>query len=286
MTIKSIGRKDTNFNQLITYLHQHDREQQEGFTFLHNIWVAPDNLDGIEQAFKTNNTYRRKRTNGIGQYHEVMSFHPDDAPYIKEHTELLEDMARVYLELRAPHAIALARPHIDTKHIHLHFMISPNEQGSKQNIRLTKKQFQALRRTMEEYQLKYYPDLKHSYVHSRDSKRYETEKALFTTKSHKVWQMNERGMDTEEKNYVKNRVGELLQQARDEQSLFQLAEQEQMEVYRYRGKLTGVIFNGRKYRFRRLLGKEHEGVNKVGEWNKNLKMYDNSRERTQLEQGF
>ena len=68
--------------------------------------------------------------------------------------------------------IAIARPHSDKEHLHLHFMISPNELQNAQSIRLNKKEFEALRRTIEEYQLERYPELQHSYVHSRDQDRY------------------------------------------------------------------------------------------------------------------
>ena len=81
---------------------------------------------------------------------------------LKKYPEILEDLAQVYLELRAPDALGIARVHTDKDHVHLHFMISPNEIGTTKSIRLTKKQFQALRRTIEEYQVTYYPELKKS----------------------------------------------------------------------------------------------------------------------------
>lgn len=254
--IKSIGRKDCNFRQLIHYLHQQDGGQQEGFTYLHNInSAAPDDLTGIEQAFKNNNQYRKNRKNGIGQYHEVMSFDPEDTQVLKQHPEILEDLARVYLELRAPDAVAIARPHSDKRHLHLHFMISPNEFGSNKAIRLSKKQFQALRRTIEEYQLQHYPELSRSYVHSRDREKYQGKDV---TRTHKEWQMHQRTDKPQDKHQLVSTVSDVLARANDEGEFQQLLLEKGLEPYRYRGKLQGVVFKGRKYRFGRLLGKSRQ----------------------------
>ena len=65
-TIKSIGRKDANFGQLITCLHKQEGGSETSFTLLHNIFdVSPNDMKGIEQAFKENNRYRKKRKNGV-----------------------------------------------------------------------------------------------------------------------------------------------------------------------------------------------------------------------------
>ena len=276
--IKSIGRKDSNFKQLIHYLHKLDGGEKEMFTYLHNLsGVMPDDLEGIEEAFKNNNAFRRKRKNGIGQYHEVMSFHPDDTAYLQEHPEILEDLARVYLGLRAPHTLAIARPHTDKNHLHLHFMISPNELGSSKSIRLSKKQFQALRRTMESYQLEYYPELTKSYVQSRDKEKYE-ERAQ--TQRHKEWQMGKRGVGILDKERLASVVKEALAKT-DDLAVFQdMLGKEGVEVYRYRGKVQGVVYNGRKYRFGRLLGAD-EGMKKIVDgWNVGVRWIGRNRSKS------
>lgn len=267
--IKSIGRKDTNFGQLINYLHRLDGGERETFTYLHNMsGLASDDLNGMKQSFINNNCYRRKRKNGVGQYHEVMSFHPDDTQYLEQHPEILEDLARIYLELRAPDAIAIARPHTDKDHLHLHFMISPNELGNSKSIRLSKAQFQALRRTIEKYQLQQYPELTKSYVHSRDQEKYREQ---VKTQSHKEWQMLQRGMGIKDKVEIAATVAAVLDSTNDLKTFQSFLHKNGIEIYRYQGRLQGVVYNGRKYRFSRLLEKGSVRMNIIDGWNKRLK---------------
>lgn len=267
--IKSIGRKDTNFKQLIDYLHRLDGGEEETFTYVHNmLGVAPDDVKGMEQAFQDNNQYRRKRKNGIGQYHEVMSFHPEDRETLLQHPEILEDLARVYLELRAPGTVAIARPHTDKNHLHLHFMISANELGKAKSIRLSKQKFQAIRRTIEDYQLVYYPELKGSYVHSRDQGKYHGQEYEQTTVSnHNERQMEKRGLMVHDKKELSSTVRALLNNTDDMQEFKQILNDYKIETYQYKGRLQGVKFNGRKYRFGRLLPKNSQEMEVVNKWN-------------------
>ena len=100
--IKSIGRKDTKFGQLISYLHKEDGGAALTWTYLHNMnGVEPDDLKGMENAFTANDTFRKKRKNGVGQYHEIISFHGKDAEAIRQNPEILWDFTRIYMELRA-----------------------------------------------------------------------------------------------------------------------------------------------------------------------------------------
>lgn len=282
-TIKSIGRKDNNFQQLIGYLHREDGAGSNTFTYLHNIiGVEPDDLDGMEQAFRQNDVYRRKRKNGVGQYHEVMSFHPDDTVVLQQHPEILEDLARIYLELRAPDAPAIARPHTDKKHLHLHFMISPNKLESKKSIRLSKAQFQAIRRTIEEYQLQYYPHLHHSYVHSRDKEKYQ-QVAKENNPSHRVWQMEKRGMARDDLSFLKEQVATVLERVSKEEVFQEALRKVNIQPYFYHNKLRGVVYGGRKYRFSRLLEKEGKALLQLEKWNSSRRGDRKDRDRQSLD---
>ena len=276
--IKSIGRKDTNFKQLIDYLHRKDGEEQELFTYLHNISsVSPDDIKGMEQVFVNNNQYRKKRKNGIGQYHEVMSFHPEDTTILKKYPEILEDFAQVYLELRAPDSLAIARVHTDKDHIHLHFMISPNEVDSSKSIRLTKKQFQALRRTVEEYQVAYYPELKKSYAQSRNKQKdrvqenEKTEKEKSGRRNHTVQQMKKRGVMLSDKKDIGTTVEAFLDSTNDLETFQNALKGHNVDTYYYKGRLQGVVYNGRKYRFSRLLDKGAKPMEQIELWNQKIK---------------
>ncbi len=292
--IKSIGRKDASFGQLVDYLHKKEKKigvdekvphakainelvyyisqedkdvpKEETFSYLHNILgVSPDDLESIKEAFKENDQYRIERRGGVAQYHEVMSFHPKDTAVLKDNPEIVEDMARAYLELRAPNGLGIAKLHVDKEHMHLHFMISPNEVGSSNSIRMSKSEFNAVCKTIQKYQLEQYPELKHSYVQERDEERYQSQREA-------------------DKAYVKEALEEAFEKATDEKSFAALAEKAGLETYTYRDKLNGVKYDGEKYRFSRLLGNEHTGVDKVKEWNELLKPTEKKQEEEVLKE--
>lgn len=285
--IKSIGRKDTNFGQLIDYLHREDGAEQDSFTYLHNITgIDAEDMKGMTQAFTKNNEYRKKRKNGVGQYHEVMSFHPEDTAILKKHPEILEDLAQVYLELRAPDALSIARVHTDKEHIHLHFMISPNEVGSHKSIRLTKKKFQALRRTIEEYQLTYYPELQHSYAQAREGKQTKKKASSKTSEvqsgrqDHTIQQMKKRGINLVDKKEMASTVKALIHNTNDFTEIQSNLQEYGADVYYYKGNLQGVKYNGRKYRFSRLLEKGSEQMKWVESFNEKGKKKQRGRDDT------
>lgn len=284
--IKSISRKDSNFKQLLDYIHRHDGGEIGTFTYLHNILdVAPDDTEGMQRAFTINNAYRKKRKGGVGQYHEVISFHPDDAQAIQENPAILEDIARVYLELRASGAIAIARPHIDKEHVHIHCMISPNELESSKSIRLSKKQFQALQKTMQEYQLHYYPQLKNSYVERRDVDKYHRQEKE-APQRHTEQQMKKRGVATQRLDFLKKRVPELLSSVNQEGNMSAVFEQTGIEPYYYRNRLQGVWYEGKKYRFRRLLAPQSTEMMKLNRWNELRKKVVQQERKKEQRQGL
>ena len=292
--IKSIGRKDTNFHQLIDYLHRQDGAEQDSFTYLHNLpGIVSDDVQGMVTAFVANNQYRKKRKNGVGQYHEVMSFHPEDTAVLQKYPEIVEDLAQVYLELRAPDALGIARVHTDKDHVHLHFMISPNEIGTSKSIRLTKKQFQALRRTIEEYQLMHYPELSQSYVQSRETgeqrkqRKQTSPQEQSARRTHTLHQMKKRGamQNHFDKKEIGSTVKAMLWEAKGmtvEEFKSQI-ESYGAEVYYYRGRLQGVKYNDRKYRFSRLLPKDSPQMEWVDAVNEKRREQERGRDYMELD---
>ncbi|MEL7534909.1 MAG: relaxase/mobilization nuclease domain-containing protein, partial [Bacteroidota bacterium] len=70
--------------------------------------------------YRYNETFReRKRTNSVILTHEILSFHPGDTPYLS--VEIIEDLARKYIELRNPNGIYLGAIHLAKDHYHVHF---------------------------------------------------------------------------------------------------------------------------------------------------------------------
>ena len=100
------------------------------------------------------------RRNGVVLYHEILSFHPEDRERLTP--ALLEDLARQWLALRAPQALAYGRVHYDRGHVHVHLLLSANGVHSPRRIRLSRAAFGRAKRELERYQIEHYPQLVHS----------------------------------------------------------------------------------------------------------------------------
>jgi len=276
-TIKIKARKDSQFRQLVDYLHHDDIEQEGSFTYVHNIILDdPENTKGIVKAFMENDAHRRRRSNGVGQYHEMMSFHPEDSAYLKENPEVLEDFARIYLELRAPNALAVARPHFDKDHVHIHFMVSANEIGSKKSTRMSKAELAHLKKELGRLQ-EHYPELRNSYNHNRPLRSPSLSAA---TQSDAGVQMQKRGARPTLKEKLAGKVKNYLKEAGDIPTFKGPLEKDGLELYYRRGRPQGILHEGKKYRFVTLLGKGSPEVEKLSKLHEREKSRENGLELT------
>ena len=81
------------------------------------------------------------------------------------------DVGQEYLRHRAPNQMAFGAVHFDTDHIHLHLMISANEVGKRERVRLTKAEFAEIQKTVEAFTLARYGELAQTRVYDRDRPR-------------------------------------------------------------------------------------------------------------------
>ncbi|KAA3625757.1 MAG: hypothetical protein DWQ02_21160 [Bacteroidetes bacterium] len=175
--VEYISEKENSFNQLLGYINKEDDKNFQSLTFLHNISGIPENdIAGITQAFQNNDSFRRQRKNGVVQYHEIISFSPKDREILEKDPDILLDMARKYLDWRAPNSLAIARPHFDTDHIHIHIMISGNQYMSRETSRVSQTEFNQIKQKLHEYQLEQYPELVHSIIEEHNEPKPKLEK--------------------------------------------------------------------------------------------------------------
>ena len=162
MIVKTIRWHTRSFNRLVDYVAK-DAEREESFAVLHNL--RPGDLPSIAEQFRANDAYRKERANGVVLYHEILSVSDLDREAVTP--EILEDLCRHYLELRAPNALAFAQPHFDKGHLHIHIGISGVEYKSRKTLRMDNAQFERVRRGLEEYQRQHYgEELKNSVVYT------------------------------------------------------------------------------------------------------------------------
>lgn len=161
MIVKTIRWKTCSFSRLVDYISR-DAEHDESFAVLHNL--RPGNLPSIAQQFRANDAYRKERANGVVLYHEILSVSDLDRDSVTP--QILEDLCRHYLEIRAPNALAFAQPHFDKGHLHIHIGISGVEYKSRKTLRMNNAQFERIRRGLEKYQREHYgEELQHSFVY-------------------------------------------------------------------------------------------------------------------------
>lgn len=163
MIIKTFSRKSPNFAQLIHYITQDRPHNQQPIRFFQCL--PSQNIEHIIQAFQENDQYRIFRKNGNACYHSILSFHALDSSLIT--AEMLYDLTSQYLQLRAPHTPCFAQSHHDKDHVHVHALISGNKYRSSITTRQSRKEFYQLRVSLEQYQERQYPELKHSLVYER-----------------------------------------------------------------------------------------------------------------------
>lgn len=244
MIVKIKLQKKPNFKKLLEYmLHDKDRlfdKNKKSFLITHNL--KGNALAHWVNQYKENETFRKhKRINSVILSHEIVSWHKDDAKHIT--LEKLEQMAREYIKLRNPRGMFVAVPHFDKQHYHIHFCVSGIEYRTGKVMRLSREKLQALKKDFQQFQITRFPELSHSIVgHGKG------EKPLF---SDKEFQMKLNGRETD-KEKILAVLKTCYNKANSKESFFELVKECGLNPYERGGKITGLVFQNRKFRLKRL----------------------------------
>lgn len=255
MILKLKTRKNIySAKQLVNYLLSDKGKIKTPFdeyTYLQNINRL--SLRTLHRDFLDNHKFQKKRKGSTALYHEILSIHKEDRDRVT--SPMLRDLAQTYIRMRGvENAIVLSRVHFE-EHIHIHFMISSNEYRSEKRLRMSKKQMKDLLRDFESYHQSKYPELSNSIVHLNKPQREKTnyQKEDQNRRRENEYQMKQRtGKKPSQKQKVYSIVERLMSNASNFEELVRTIQQEnEVQIYSYRGKIKGVIFqkNGRKFRF-------------------------------------
>jgi hypothetical protein len=160
MVIKSMSRTSVSFRQLLRYMEK--GAVKEKMNLVHNLRTETGDIVAIEREFLDNSRYLKDRKNGVVLYHEILSFSSKDREQLS--AQVMEDLTRKYLVMRAPEALGYAVAHTNTSNVHIHIMISGNLLYSEKKLRQSKEDFARIKQNMEVYQKAMYPELTHSIV--------------------------------------------------------------------------------------------------------------------------
>ncbi len=241
-----MSRKTASFGQLLRYVNK--PKEKSNLAVLHNLQAVSDqNLERIEREFLENNCFCPARKNGVRLYHEILSFSDQDGDRLTP--DILCDIAYKYLEMRAVGALAYAKVHLDTDCPHIHVIISGNLIKSGKKLRISRGRFRSIKKALERYQVKKYPELTHSVVahgEAREPRRTAGERE----RSRRL--NKERKKSRSKKEIVHDQVLECLC-ACSEQDFLKSLDEACFEFY-LRGKTAGVLelSTGKKYRIKTL----------------------------------
>ncbi|MCT4665127.1 MAG: relaxase/mobilization nuclease domain-containing protein [Flavobacteriales bacterium] len=245
MIIKSKSHKGRNaFKTVIEYMFKEDHNAE--FVYK-KLLRTQDKESWVRQYEACEGNRQIKRSNGIKLHHEIMSFNPKDTESISR--VMLKDFAKKYVQLRNPKALSLVVAHFEKNHVHLHFCFSAIDYGTGKSNRLSRKEFSEVKQNIQKYQLDKYPELEHSLVnHSKSKKK--------TKISEKEMQMRLRIGEVSEKEQLYYKVQSIFHASPDIPSFVHTLKHNGIEPYIRNGKLTGIHYGNRKYRFKTLGIKE------------------------------
>jgi hypothetical protein len=244
MVLKIKSHKKSCHKLLDYMLHDKDRlfdSKGRSFVIAHNL--KGNNLKEWEQQFIKNETYRKqKRKKNVFVTHEILSWNRLDAKNMS--LEKMEAMAREYINLRNPNGMYIAVPHFDKEHYHVHLCVSGVEYRTGKTLRLSKKELVNVKKGIQDYQIAKYPELSHSIVqHGKKEKSLESEQE---------YQYRRRTGRESDKSQVIGILKTSYKKALSKTDFFEMLHLPDVSTYSRRGKVTGVVYKGRKFRFNRL----------------------------------
>jgi hypothetical protein len=212
----------------------------ESFAITHNL--RGEEIEDWVQQFQENEKYRQynhKKKNYLT--HEIISFHKEDVKNIS--LEKMEDMAREYIQLRNPKGMYVAIPHFDRQNFHIHLCVSAIEYKSGKSLRMSKQQFQELKKNIQKYQQEKYPELSKSVVeHGKNG----------INISDKEYQMKLRTGRITEKEKVIGILKDCFKKGISKSDFLIKVQEAGLKTYDRGGKTTGILFGKHKFRFSRL----------------------------------
>lgn len=248
MIIKSLSRKargsapsggrrggGSPFAALTRYMNR-GIEEEEGRAVLWHNFFGSDRMTEREivAEFEANARLLEARKNGNVLYHEILSFSRGYTAQGEVLDRMVADIGQEYLRERAADQLGYGVIHRDTDHVHLHLMISANEAGKSNRVRLSKKEFSEVQKRVEQYAIEHYPDMAQTRVYAQ-----ERGKEKLKTDAQEQAMKVRTGLPSR-KEQAKATLHQIFARASSFEELGELAKSAGISFYQ-RGKSTGVI---------------------------------------------
>lgn len=241
-----MSRKTPSFNQLIAYMNLGASSRENNI--YHNVFSRK--AEEIETEFRDNLRYVPKRKNGVTLYHEVISITRSKQLDQEEQIEILRQVIYKYIQERAGNNLVYGVLHDDkADNLHYHLLISSNALESAKKHRLSKSQFDSVKRNLELYVLECHPELEQQKLISKDKQSLDTQNSKEKL-SNKGAELKRRTGKTPQRELVKESLLNIFASATTRQEFIELMESEGFQLYK-RGKHWGILneHTNRKHRF-------------------------------------
>jgi uncharacterized protein YjhX (UPF0386 family) len=259
MIIKSMSRKHASFAQLIDYIEGEAKLRSRKYSVFHNTYSRT--TDRLKAEFMENSEHLRYRKNGVYLYHEVISItraHQSQQTQQDEREDqqkiALKQIVEEYLHHRGKHNLAYAVLHEDTEHLHFHIVMSANEVGERDRVRLSKEKFAEIQTNLEQWVLEKHPELEQKAVFHKNQTEAERqqrkEKKDHLSKAGE--ELKRRGGKTSIRDDMQEKLADIFTTATDPRHFADLLEKAGFKLYQ-RGQQHGVTDSqGKKYRLNKL----------------------------------
>jgi uncharacterized protein (DUF1499 family) len=251
MIIKSKSWLSNNVGKLFNYI-----DKEDSFEIFNNFKSREGDKSTAIREMYHQNSLKRRRVNGknISHFHEILSLSKKDEAHVS--LDMLHTLATEYIRLRCPNSLCYAKAHLHGKNKHVHFVISASEIGGK-NLRISRKRFKNIKHEIEKIQIKKFPQLENSIVHTGNEKENSRTKNNDIEKHTK-----KRTKKALEKEKVSELVCKAVSGSKSIDDLRDSLRSGDIELYFYREKPSGVIYNDKKYRWS-TLGIEKERIEQL-----------------------
>lgn len=239
MIIKSMSRKEPSFDQLYDYITR-DKDLDYHYRFTHNF--IRQNRDGTLAEFHRNAQLLRRRKGANYLYHEIISITRSQQISEEKQKEILHELISQYVQSRARDCLVYGGLHDEKDtNLHFHLMISSNRLNESSRYRLSKQQFDEVKRGLEAYVLEKYPELEQAQLITKERMRGKS--------NHKEQELKRRTKQPSQKDRVKEKLRDIFHSAASKYEFFTLLDEQGFSIY-MRGQQVGVQENksGRKHR--------------------------------------
>lgn len=203
-----MSRKDSSFGQLVEYLEKGMNDGDERFAHFHNM--HPGDREHIVKDFLENAEYLRRKE-GVQMFHEILSFTRSNELSNDQQKAILMESVKEYLSERAPECMAYSVIHDEKEHhLHAHIVISSNPLESEKRHRLSKHDFEKVKRHAEKNVLENYPEMQQELTIDKKGAKRESKGET---------ELKKRGGRTTQKDKTHDTLKAIFSQARSEKEL-------------------------------------------------------------------